>query len=136
MRTRHPEADIDRETFFEPVFTGWVASVPVMYNDWRSGTGNATQIPSASIMRLGIPGHLPGLVPKPFPIRRKSWGAIPETWSQAPDPRPGRSRSEQHALCLVLTDMTSRDTAPPLERDPRVTVPRTKDLTTNDHHYP
>lgn len=93
MRVRHPEADIDREIFFEPVFTGWVTSVPVMYNDWRSGTGNATQIPSAPIMRLGIPGHLPGLVPKPFPIRRKSSGAIPETCSHVPDPGPGRSRS-------------------------------------------
>jgi hypothetical protein len=84
MRTRHPETDIDRRSFFEPVCIVWVTSVPVMYNDWRSGTGNATQSPSGSIMSLAIPGHLPGLVPKSFPIRRKSSGAIPETCSQFP----------------------------------------------------
>jgi hypothetical protein len=57
-----------REVSFEPVCFGWVACVPVMVNDWPPGTGNATRVPLGPIMRLGIPGHLPGLAPEPFPI--------------------------------------------------------------------
>ena len=57
-----------REVFFEHVRFGSVACVPVMVKDWPPGTGNATRIPLGPIMRLGIPGHLPGLAPEPFPV--------------------------------------------------------------------
>jgi hypothetical protein len=79
MRTRHPEADIDREMFFESVFTGWVTSVPVMYNDWQSGTGNATQIPSRRSCALGFPVTFPVW----FPNRSRS-----EENLRAPFPKP------------------------------------------------
>ena len=68
MRTRPPDPDMVREVSFEPVCLGWVACGAVMLNDWPSGTGNATRVLSEPIMRLGIPGHLPGLVPRPFPV--------------------------------------------------------------------
>jgi hypothetical protein len=57
-----------REVFFEPVCTQWVACFPVMVNDWPPGTGNATRVPLGPIMRLGIPGHPPGLAPESFPV--------------------------------------------------------------------
>jgi hypothetical protein len=68
MRTRPPDPDMVRDVSFEPVGFGWVAFGAVMLNDWPSGTGNAMRVLSEPIMRLGTPGHLPGLVPGSFPV--------------------------------------------------------------------
>lgn len=65
-----------RGVSFESVATGWVTFVSSMPDDWPSGTGNATRVPLVSIMRLGIPGHLPGLVPEPSLVGKKISGNL------------------------------------------------------------
>ena len=138
MRVRHPEADMTAKIFFEHVVHR-VGHLRAGHGTTIGGpgTGNATQIPRLSIMRLGIPGHLPGLVPKPFPIRRKSQGAIPETCSHVPDQDPGRSRIR--ATCPVPGSDGHGKQGHGSARsnpDPRSHRPTNENLTANDHHYP
>ena len=52
--------------------------MPVIVKDWPSGTVFATRISCRLIMRFGIPGDLPGLVPEPFPVRRILREPFPE----------------------------------------------------------
>jgi hypothetical protein len=88
------------------------------------------------IMLLRIPGHLPGLVPEPFPIQEKSQGTIPETHLRVPGPtRPFPVRAVAHP-CPGWPDTVGGHAEIPLPRPANQPPSTTEPLTTNDHYHP